>query len=138
MSKSRVFAIGALTGLVVGVGATAAWFAWPPVLSDRAMRAQAGCKNLALAIEAFVWNPSSAAARFPTDLGELVKPPFGGPSFLRHGTADLTDPWGQPYQMAVRKGPGPDGREYGFVTTFMPDGTPISQFGIGRASVPPR
>ena len=33
--------------------------------------------------------------------------------------------------MSVRK--GPDGREYGFVTTFMPDGTPISQFGVGRS-----
>ena len=30
-----------------------------------------------------------------------MKPPFGGPSFLRNGEADLFDPWGKPYRYAV-------------------------------------
>ena len=55
------------------------------------------------ACEAYRDNPNNpeAGKRFPTTLADLVKPPFGGSSFLRSGEADLLDPWGHSYRYAV-------------------------------------
>src|SRR5687768_11782014 len=65
-------------------------------------KAQLGCKSLAMAIEKYVENEANTKHEFPTTLHDLVEPPFGGPSFLRHGEEELLDPWGKPYEMERR------------------------------------
>ncbi|QJW97833.1 hypothetical protein [Frigoriglobus tundricola] len=57
-------------------------------------RAELGSKGLLQACEAYQNNPQNATMAYPTILTELVKPPFGGTSFLRNGEKDLRDPWG--------------------------------------------
>src|SRR5438105_2622731 len=97
-------------------------------------KAQLGCSSIATAIEAYINNKDNKQHEPPTVLRDLVEPPFGGPSFLRNGAADSLDPWGKPYEMErVRRA---DGTEYILVKTTAPDGTPISQFGIGRNATP--
>jgi general secretion pathway protein G len=104
----------------------------------RKARAQLGCVNITFAIEVYMKSPMSPnrsdATREPKSTRDLVYPPFGGPSLLRNGEADLLDPWGNPYQMThiQRK----DGTEYILITTTAPDGTPISQHGIGINASP--
>ncbi len=158
MSKNRVFVIGVVLGLVVGAGAATAWFTLGPGPEEQARPeahapkppeilpspledarrtvALVGCKNLATAVQAFATNPANPDWTIPRELGDLVRPPFGGPSYLRNGDADLIDPWGQPYRMSARK--RDDGVDYALISTTAPDGTPINQFGIGKMSVPPR
>jgi hypothetical protein len=97
-------------------------------------KAQLGCMSIAVAIEAYIDNEANKTHEPPTALRDLVEPPFGGPSFLRNGEADLIDPWGKPYEMErVRRS---DGTEYILVKTTAPDGTPISQHGIGPNARP--
>jgi hypothetical protein len=108
-------------------------------VDPRLSRAQLGCAQLTIAIEAYMNNPSCAGGhedgtREPKSLRDLVYPPFGGPPLLRFGEADLLDPWGNPYQMEHIK--RKDGTEYILITTTAPDGTPISQFGIGKNASP--
>ena len=158
MSKKRVFVFGVVLGLVVGAAAATAWFTLRPKPEEQArpdalaakqplllpastedtkrVAAMAGCKNIATAVEAFTTNPANPDGTIPRELGDLVRPPFGGPSFLRNGAADLLDPWGHPYTMSVRR--RDNGAEYTLIGTTAPDGTPISQYGIGEESVPPR
>src|SRR4051812_18609436 len=40
-------------------------------------------------------------AAYPTKLLDLVKPPGGGPSYLKEGAKDLLDPWGKEYKYEV-------------------------------------
>jgi hypothetical protein len=97
-------------------------------------KAQLGCMVLATAIEAYVASPENPKREFPRSLPDLLQPPFGGPSFLRNGHADLMDPWGMPYRFErVRRR---DGTEYLLVTTTAPDGTPMSQHGVGKNAAP--
>jgi hypothetical protein len=70
----------------------------------------------------------------PNSLNELLQPPFGGPSLLEGGADSLIDPWGQQYQM--RLDIRPDGTDYVLVYTITPDGTMISQYGIGERAMP--
>jgi hypothetical protein len=93
-------------------------------------KAELGCKGIAWAIEDYVNHPSNTKQEFPRTLTDLVQPAWGGPSFLNNGFADLIDPWGEPYQ--TERVRGRDGAEYILVKTTAPDGTPISQFGIGK------
>ena len=97
-------------------------------------RAQLGCTGLAQAIEAFVDHKANTKHEFPLALSDLVRPPFGGSSFLRKGEADLMDAWGKPFQMEQKK--TLDGRDYILVFTTAPDGTLISQFGYGTNATP--
>jgi general secretion pathway protein G len=98
-------------------------------------KAQLGCQGLAIAIETYTEHKANTKHVLPRTLHELVNPPFGGPSFLRNGEADLLDPWGKPYEMELIK--RSDGSECILVSTTTPDGTPISQFGIGRKNAVP-
>jgi hypothetical protein len=100
----------------------------------RKSKAHLGAKGLAQAVEAFTINPANPEGAFPNSLNDLIQPPFGGSSLLRNGVQDLLDPWGRQYQLQpqVRV----DGTQYILVTTVAPDGTPISQFGIGRNAIP--
>jgi hypothetical protein len=97
-------------------------------------RAQLGCKSLETAIEAYIQHKDNPKQEFPNTLNDLVEPPFGGSSFLRNGRADTIDPWGKPYEFERAR--WSDGTEYILVKTTTPDGTPISQFGIGKNSRP--
>jgi hypothetical protein len=96
--------------------------------------AVAGCKNIATACDAYSANPANPEGTKPNEIGDLLQPPFGGPSYLRNREADTKDPWGKPYQIRPQK--RADGSEYVLVTTTTPDGTPISQFGIGEKATP--
>jgi hypothetical protein len=99
-------------------------------------KAQLECQSLATAIEAYGNDPKNTKEELPRTPTDLVQPPWGGSSFLRDGERDLQDPWGNPYQFerVTRK----DGTEYILVKTTTPDGTPISQFGIGEKNAAPR
>jgi hypothetical protein len=89
---------------------------------------------VATAVEAYVYNEANKKHEFPRTLEDLINPPFGGPPFLRNGKYDLVDCWGTPYEMdRIRKA---DGTEDVLVKTTAPDGTPISQFGIGPSACP--
>jgi general secretion pathway protein G len=109
--------------------------------NQKKSRAHEQCKYLAKAVKVYTrppgWSPGSLAElqmRDSATLNDLVHPPFGGPSWLENGEADLIDPWGNPYQMERAK--KPNGDEYIIVKTTAPDGTPITQFGIGPDLVP--
>jgi hypothetical protein len=65
-------------------------------------KARSQCASILLACEAFATNPASKTG-YPTILLELVKPPFGGASYLKNGEKDLLDPWGKTVQYAVAK-----------------------------------
>jgi general secretion pathway protein G len=97
-------------------------------------KAQLNCKAISQAIEAYKINPANTMQEPPTDLGQLINPPFGGTGLLKNGQEDLMDPWGQQYQFKdVAQG---DNSSTTLVFTFAKDGTntPISQYGIGNAS----
>ena len=100
----------------------------------KSARAQLGCKSLETAIEAYIQDKANPKHEFPNTPNDLFEPPFGGPSFLRNGRADLIDPWGKPYEFERAR--WSDGTEYILVKTTAPDGTPISQFGVGPNSKP--
>jgi hypothetical protein len=78
-------------------------FANDKVEEARQARAELQCRSLLQACEAYVVNPANKTRTYPTILLELVKPPFGGPSFIRDGEKDLIDPWGKMFQYAVAK-----------------------------------
>jgi general secretion pathway protein G len=101
-------------------------------------KAHLGAKSISQAIETYRDNPQNPGLtdeeRMPQDISNLYLVPFGGPSFLRNGEADTFDPWGKQYQFeqATRT----DGTFYILVYTTAPDGTVISQFGIGPNAQP--
>jgi general secretion pathway protein G len=98
-------------------------------------KAHLGAKGLATAIESYQMNSANDGS-YPTQPMDLLQPPFGGSSLLRNGQEDLMDPWGNPYQFQseVRA----DGTEYILVICTAPDGTPITQFGIGPVNALPK
>ncbi len=106
----------------------------------RKSKAHLGCQSIAQAIEAYTnsaQNPGiSDEERLPTAPEALVQVPFGGPSFLRNGESDLYDPWGKKYQFQMQ--PRNDGTVYIIVHTTAPDGTIISQHGIGELNAQPK
>jgi general secretion pathway protein G len=119
--------------------ATVATIATSRYLEDaKKARAQLGCTGLAQAIEAYTTNPQNPGLsdqdKLPQSPQSLVQPPFGGQSFLRNGSADTYDPWGKQYSFQQQS--RSDGTTYILVTTAAPDGTQISQFGIGQNAQP--
>jgi general secretion pathway protein G len=101
-------------------------------------KAQLGCQSISQAIEAYQVSASNNGQtdqeRMPTDISNLYNPPFGGTSFLRNGQADTFDPWGKAYQFQPHT--RQDGTMYILVHTTAPDGTQISQHGIGPNAQP--
>jgi hypothetical protein len=96
-------------------------------------KAMLGAKNLADACEAY-FTHFDTQNQYPKTLADLVNPPFGKGSFLKHGQQDLIDPWGQPYQYELRT--GSDGEPFPFIFTRSDKGVVISQFGIGPQAEP--
>jgi general secretion pathway protein G len=119
--------------------ATVATIATSRYMEDaKKARAQLGCTGLAQAIEAYTNNPMNTGLtdqeKLPQSPQNLVQPTFGGQSFLRNGANDTVDPWGKQYSFQPQtRG---DGTTYILVTTTAPDGTQISQFGIGQNAQP--
>jgi len=111
----------------------------------RKSKAHLGCKSLEQACEAYVNSPQNPAAnggtfedKAPQSLQNLLQPfEQGQASFLRNGQTDLTDPWGQQYRMEIQQRPN-DGTHYLLIYTIAPDGTKISQFGIGAQNAMPQ
>ncbi len=97
-------------------------------------KAHLGCKGLDTAIQAYIMNPANPGNSMPSQLTDLIQPQFGGQSLLKNGGQDLQDPWGHQYQTSM--GQHNDGTQYVLVSTTAPDGTQISQFGIGPLAQP--
>jgi general secretion pathway protein G len=103
-------------------------------------KAQLGCQSIATAIEAYMNSPQNPGRdltddqKMPSGPQDLYQPPFGGPSFLRNGAQDTLDPWGRPYQFQPHT--RHDGTTYILVSTTAPDGTQVSQHGIGPNAIP--
>jgi hypothetical protein len=100
-------------------------------LETQKVRAHEQCQDLARAAWAYLYSPASWERKLDS-LRDLAHPPYGTSSYLRYGEADLIDPWGQPFQMQLRQ--RHDGTVFAVITTTAPDGTPISQFGVGASS----
>jgi general secretion pathway protein G len=121
--------------------ATVATIATTRYIEDaKKSKAQLGCTSIATAIEAYINSPQNPGLtddqKFPQDISNLYNVPFGGPSFLRNGQPDTIDPWGKPYSFQPHT--RADGTTYLLVTTQAPDGTPISQHGIGQINAQPK
>jgi hypothetical protein len=130
--RGKCFVAVVLAGLVIAY--TLFLRTYDTGFNARQSRAQLGCKFVEQAIEAYTEHEDNLKHEFPATLDALVHPPWGGSSFLKYGASDLIDPWGKPYEMErVRL---PDGTEFILVKATDPDGTPISQFGIGTNARP--
>ncbi len=126
----------ARTGFLAVIGIVGLWVVFElsvtrPHPNARQSRAQLQCRSLAQTIEAYHEHPESGG-RYPETLQQLLLPPFGGRSFLKNGSDDLIDPWGQQYQL--RYVAGQNGTKQPLVWTKTNDGTPVSQYGAGPLS----
>lgn len=106
-----------------------------PRYIDDARKNQALLRAQALGQACESYNLNSANdSGYPQALNALLTPPFGGPSFLKNGQKDLVDPWNKAfdYQVITRA----DQTQAPYITTTAPDGTLISNFGIGEKATP--
>jgi len=90
--------------------------------------------HLAKAIKVYCELPDNKQGTLPTVPRDLPQPPWGGQTLLENGEADLIDPWGRPYEFEFRT--LPDATRFILVRTTAPDGTPITQYGIGPNAEP--
>lgn len=138
-SKRRLLTrtVGVVGALLVS-GLLVVWEVRASDLTEKKRRAVAGCALLAKATERYVGHqsPGVHGAMWPESLNDLLDPPsaYGGPQ-LPNGLADLTDPWGQTYFYTSI--PYPHNGRGVLILTTAPDGTMISQHGIGREALPP-
>lgn len=99
-------------------------------------QAQLQCKTIAEACQAYYMNAQSGG-NFPETLNDLILP-FGGTggtqSLLKNGQQDLIDPWGGQRMYQYKLITAADGSNQPLVYCIAPDGTPISQFGVGNNS----
>jgi general secretion pathway protein G len=114
--------------------ASVAIIAVPRYIDDaRKNQALLRAQSLAQACESYNINPANDNG-YPQSLNELLTPPFGGPSFLKNGVKDLQTPWNQPFNYEQR--PRQDQTVVPYISTNAPDGTLISNFGIGDKATP--
>jgi general secretion pathway protein G len=101
-------------------------------------KAQLGCVTLDKSIKAYHASPSNPGIldeeKLPSGPQDLLRPFGSSSSMLEGGQNDLMDPWGKEYQFERRN--RPDGSAYIVVFTVAPDGTRISQYGVGPNSEP--
>ncbi|AMV29052.1 Type II secretion system protein G precursor [Gemmata sp. SH-PL17] len=119
--------------------ATIAAVAVPKQIDEaKKSKAQLGCVTISRAVEAYhmsTSNPNQGNDEgLPTSLNDLVAPPFGGPSFLPEGAASLKDPWNHDYGVEQRT--RPDKTPFLLIVASAPDGTRISQYGVGLNAEP--
>ena len=105
---------------------------------DDARKSQAHLKAAAIAkaMESYYINPGSNNT-YPTSMQELRQPPWGGTSFLTDPQNDPLTPWNN-QEFAIEMTVASDGSAQGkpYVHTQAPDGTPVSNFGIGDKAMP--
>ena len=134
----EVLVVVAILVILAGIGVVAT----TRYLEDaKKSKAQMQCVALAQACEAYKLNPGSNG-EYPTNLTELVNPPFGS-SFLKNGMNDLNSPWtvnGQAmqfqYQIMQSQSDQTQSSGFPYVSVTAPDGTLISNFGIGPKATP--
>lgn len=118
--------------------ATIAAVAVPKQIDEaRKSKAQIGCVTLSRAVQQYQISPANPGTtddeRLPQGGQDLVAPSWST-SFLPEGQASLLDPWGKQYQF--ERSQKNDGTAYILVHTTAPDGTQISQFGVGANAQP--
>jgi general secretion pathway protein G len=132
----EVLVVVAILVILAGVGVVAT----TRYLDDaRKSKAQMACQGIAQAMESYKMNAANPTNDYPQSLQELLAPSFGGSGFLKNGESDMIDPWGQQFQIQfIQSNSDLTGTsQMPLVYTTAPDGTPISQYGIGpKAQVP--
>lgn len=104
----------------------------------RKSKAQLGCATIDKAIKAYTLSSANPGLteedKLPQGPQDLIQPFGSASSLLENGVSDITDPWGKQYQF--KKEYRADQSPYIIVYTTAPDGTTISQYGIGANSQP--
>ncbi len=119
--------------------ATIAAVAVPKQLDEaKKSKAVLGCATIKKAIDSYQISASNPGVsddeKMPQDIVQLYQVPWGAASFLPDGASSALDPWGKPYAFERRQ--HGDGTMFIFVKTTAPDGTQISQYGVGPNSEP--
>jgi general secretion pathway protein G len=127
----EVLVVVAILVILAGV----AIIAVPKYIDDaRKSKAHLTASSLSQACEAYHINPANPDGSYPGSVQDLLHPPFGGSSYLKNGEQDLLDPWNRPFTLEQRT--KSDNTVYILVWTTAPDGTKISNFGIGPKAEP--
>src|SRR5262245_53091946 len=123
---------------IIVILAGGAIIAVPRILEDvKKTRAHTSALNISKMCEAYKINPANPTNSYPTSPQDLISPSFGGTSYLQNGPEDLNTPWGTPpQQFTLEVRTKSDGSEYMLVHTTAPDGTPVSNFGVGPKAYP--
>ena len=109
----EVLVVVAILVILAGVGVVAT----TRYLEDaRKAKAQLACQGLSQSIDLYIKNPANTNSEPPTQLSDLLNPPFGGTGYLKNGQQDLVDPWGQQYQIQPSQGADGSGRLCGILT----------------------
>jgi general secretion pathway protein G len=120
---------------IIVILAGGAIIAVPRILEDvKKSRAHTSAVNISKMCEAYKINPANPTGEYPQSAQDLISPGFGGSSYLQNGPEDLNTPWGQQFQIEPRQ--KSDGSIYMLVHTTAPDGTPVSNYGIGPKAIP--
>jgi hypothetical protein len=129
-----VLALGALLAVWFAVWLLVAVFTASPGIDNDETLAMLHCQQLAYAANAYLNHPANPDHKLPTSIGDLTHPPWGGPSLYKGVAEKPLDPWGGSFRMEQRQ--MTDGTPCVIFWTVKPDGTRISQFGIGRLAEP--
>jgi general secretion pathway protein G len=98
-------------------------------------KAQLQAANIHKAVEAFMTDPNNAGIELQS-LSDLAQSGEGyGTAYLKNGLEDLQAPWpGKTFDVRKVEGGNGDGSDLYLIWTQAPDGTYITQFGVGAAS----
>src|SRR5262245_22670829 len=91
--------------LVVGVYAGLIWFSWATVRMQpdvKVTQSLLTCKDLAVAAVKYMEHPANTNQQLPNSVGDLIRPPWGGPSLFRDETEEPLDPWVNPFRIEHR------------------------------------
>jgi general secretion pathway protein G len=100
----------------------------------RKSKAQLQAANIAKAVDAFHTDPNNTGTQLQT-LSDLAVSGAGyGTAYLKNGMEDLKNPWGGQFDVKFLPGRNGDGSDRYLIWTQSPDGTYITQFGVGNNS----